>query len=102
MPNERLRCLVVYRPQRAGVQQQLVQRAQLHPVGVGVDWRSLAHDDALRSARIRREEAPVHVPAVPQVWVVDVLSGPLEHLLYELLALVWPLDEELDRSSDKS
>jgi len=102
MPNKRLGCLVVNRPKCAGVQQQLVQRAEFHPVGVSIHGRSLAHNDAFRSTRIRREEAPVHVPAVPQVWVVDVLGCPLEHLLHQLLALIGPLDKELDRGSDES
>ena len=102
MPNERFGCLVVNRPKCASVQQELVQRAEFHPVSVGINGRSFAHDDAFRSTRIRREKAPVHVPAVPQVWVVDLLGCPLEHLLHELLALVGPLDKELDRGSDES
>ena|SRR5258706_15032678 len=96
MSNERFWCLVVNRPKRASVQQELVQHAKFHPVSVGINGRSLAHDDAFRSTRIRREEAPVHVPAVPQVWVVDLFGCPLEHLLHELLTLVGPLNKELN------
>ena len=50
----------------------------------------------LCSGGVGREQPPVDVAAVAQVWVVAVLCGQAEHTLNQLLRVRGTLEEELD------
>lgn len=60
----------------------------------GSDSWFFAHDDLFGCGWVRREEAPVHVSPVAEVWVVGFFCGPFEDFGDEALAFGWALDEE--------
>ena len=85
------------------MQEQLVEGSAVHAVRVRRDRGLLREDDLARRAGAEREQAPVHETAVAQVGVVDLLRGPLEHLVHQRLRRVALrlVDEELHRGGEE-
>ena len=78
-----LRVLVIDAPQGTGVKEQLVECTSVHAVRVGGDRGLLSEYDLPGDGRVDRKHSPVHEAPIPEVWIVDFFSCPLQDFMDE-------------------
>jgi hypothetical protein len=109
---------VVHGGEGGDVGDEVVEEALVELGGAVSDEGLLGEHDCLGCLRVSGEETPVNETTISEIysamlgrrgakkgegltWVVALLGGQVEHLLYHALGISWSLQEKLDNSSEK-